>query len=47
MKFMEDTSELIQKIKDRLRSKQKSYVDRWRRDPEFEVGDDFFLKVSL
>ena len=37
-------------IKERLKttqSRQKSYVDNYRRDLEFEVGDHVFLKVSL
>jgi hypothetical protein len=27
-------------------SRQKSYVDHWRRELSFEVGDYMYLKVS-
>ncbi|GLT29333.1 hypothetical protein SLA2020_042070 [Shorea laevis] len=47
--LVQQSSEIVQLIKERLRaaqSRQKSYADRRRRDLEFEVGDQVFLKVS-
>ena len=28
------------------RSRQKSYVDPWRREVEFEIGDMVFIRVA-
>ncbi|GLU19566.1 hypothetical protein SLE2022_358110 [Rubroshorea leprosula] len=47
--LVQQSSEIVQLIKERLRaaqSRQKSYADRRRRDLEFKVGDQVFLKVS-
>lgn len=43
------TTKKVKMIKANLktaRDRQKSYVDNWRRDLEFEVGDRVFLKLS-
>lgn len=47
--FVQDTSEKVALIRDRLRtaqSRQKSYADQRRRSLEFAVGDQVLLKVS-
>ncbi|GKV18307.1 hypothetical protein SLEP1_g28708 [Rubroshorea leprosula] len=47
--LVQQSSEIVQLIKERLcaaQSRQKSYADKRRRDLEFEVGDQVFLKVS-
>ena len=44
-----DTMEKVRMIRERLKtiqSRQKSYADVRRRDPEFKVGDWIYLKVS-
>ena len=49
VKLIEVTSEKIQIIRERLKTaqdRQKSYVDTWRKELEFEVGDMVFLKVA-
>ena len=46
--LVKETSEKVDLIQKRLlkaRSRQKSYVDRWRRPLEFEVGNNVFSKV--
>ena len=46
--LVKDTSEKVDLIRKCLltaQSRQKSYVDRWRRPLEFKVGDHVFLKV--
>ena len=46
--LVRDTSEKVELLRNRLlmvESRQKSYVDRWLRPLEFEVGDHVFLKV--
>ncbi|GJT24449.1 hypothetical protein Tco_0894386 [Tanacetum coccineum] len=48
--IVQETTEKIFQIKERLktaRSRQKSYVDKWRKPLEFQVGDRVLLKVSL
>ena len=48
--LIRDTYEKVDLIRKRLlmaQSRQKNYVDRWRRPLEFEVGDHVFLKVML
>ncbi|KAL0545084.1 hypothetical protein IC582_020225 [Cucumis melo] len=47
--LVQTTNAAIQKIRARMltaQSKQKSYVDVWRKDLEFDVGDMVFLKVA-
>ena len=47
--LIQETEETVKLIRDRLKeafSRQKSYADRRRKDIEFEVGDQVFLKVS-
>ena len=47
--LVQETTRNIQLLKKRLetaRSRQKSYADPRRRDVEFKVGDQVFLKVS-
>ncbi|KAL5554966.1 hypothetical protein UlMin_037202 [Ulmus minor] len=47
--FIEETTEAIKKIKQRMetaQSRQKSYADKRRRPLEFQVGDSVFLKVA-
>ncbi|KAL5563812.1 hypothetical protein UlMin_033559 [Ulmus minor] len=47
--FIEETTEAIKKIKQRMetaQSRQKSYADKRRRPLEFQVGDLVFLKVA-
>ena len=44
-----EVEETVKLIRDRLKAtfdKQKTYVDLRRKDPEFEVDDEVFLKVS-
>jgi len=44
-----ETIDKIKVIKERMKtaqSRQKAYVDKWRKPLEFEVGDKIFLKVS-
>ena len=46
--LIRDTSENVDLIRKRLltaQSQKKSYVNRWRRPLEFEVGNHVFLKV--
>ena len=46
--WIEDGHEKVKLIRQRLeiaQSRQKSYADNQRRDLEFEVGDQVFLKV--
>jgi hypothetical protein len=46
---LEGTQEKVQQIKNRLviaQTRQKSYADRHRRDLEFIVGDQVFLKLT-
>jgi len=48
-KFLQQTSEKVRAIQERMRatqSRQKSYVDRRRRPLEFEAGDHVFLRVT-
>ena len=45
---MQDSLEKVRMIKERLlaaQSIQKAYVDNWRRELEFSVGDHVFLRV--
>ncbi|KAL0559403.1 hypothetical protein IC582_004012 [Cucumis melo] len=47
--LVQSTNEAIQKIRSRMhtaQSRQKSYADVRRKDLEFEVGDEVFLKVA-
>ncbi|GJW58418.1 hypothetical protein Tco_0105149 [Tanacetum coccineum] len=47
--FVQETTEKISQIKDRLkatRDRQKSYVDKRRKPPEFNVGDYIIEKVG-
>ncbi|KAA0056708.1 pol protein [Cucumis melo var. makuwa] len=47
--LVQSTNEVIQKIRSRMhtaQSRQKSYADVRRKDLEFEVGDEVFLKVA-
>jgi hypothetical protein len=47
--FVQDTSEKIRIIRDRMKAaqdRQKRYADRRRRPLEFNVGDKVYLKVS-
>ncbi|KAA0061618.1 ty3-gypsy retrotransposon protein [Cucumis melo var. makuwa] len=47
--LVQSTNEAIQKIRSRMhtaQSRQKSYADVRRKDLEFEVGDNVFLKVA-
>ena len=47
--LIQETEETVRLIRDRLKEdfdRQKSYVDRRRKDIEFEVGDQVFLKLS-
>ena len=44
------TSEKVKVVRDNLkiaRDRQKSYADNRRKDLQFEIGDRFFLKISL
>ena len=48
--LVKDTSEKVDLIRKRLlmaQSRQKNYINRWRRHLSFEVGDHMFLKVML
>ena len=48
--MVKETKEKVQVIQQRLKvssDRQKSYTDLKRKDIECEVGDKFFLKVSL
>ena len=47
--IVQQTTEKVRLIQDRMRtaqSRQKSYHDRRRKDLEFEVGDQVFLRVT-
>ncbi|KAE8721419.1 Detected protein of unknown function [Hibiscus syriacus] len=47
--LVRETEDTVRLIRDRLREafdRQKSYADKRRKDIEFEVGDQVFLKVS-
>ena len=47
--WVRDTTEKVVLIRKRLlmaQSRQKNYVDRWKRYLEFAVGDHVFLKIS-
>ena len=47
--LVKDTEEKVQIIQQRLKAasdRQRSYVNLKRKDIEFEVGDEVFLKVS-
>ena len=49
MELIDITLEKIRIIRDRLKvvqDRQKSYIDTWRRELEFEVKDMVFLKVA-
>ena len=44
------TSEKVKVVRDNLkiaRDRQKSYADNRRRDLQFKIGDQVFLKISL
>ena len=48
--LVKDTEEKVQVIRQRLKAasdRQKSYANLKRRDIEYNVGDEVFLKVSL
>ena len=48
-KFLQQTTEKVKVIQDRMRatqSQQKSYADKTRRPLEFEVSDHVFLRVT-
>jgi len=45
--MIQETIEIIGRIREHIRvahSRQKSYADKRKRPPEFQVGDKFFLK---
>ena len=45
---MQMTSEKVKVVRDNLkiaRDRRKSYVDNYRRDLQFEIGDQVFLKI--
>jgi hypothetical protein len=49
LEIVQDTKDKIALIRKRMltaQSRQKSYADRRRRNLEFEIGDQVFLKVS-
>ena len=48
--MVQQTIEKVKLIQERMRtaqSRQKSYLDKRRKDLEFEVGDHVFLRVTL
>ena len=47
--LVQDSTERVRIIRERLlaaQSREKAYVDNWRRELEFSVGDHVFLRVS-
>ncbi|XP_022852559.1 uncharacterized protein LOC111374158 [Olea europaea var. sylvestris] len=47
--IIDRTVHVVEKIRDRVKvaqNRQKSYVDRRRKDLEFQIGDKVFLKVA-
>ncbi|XP_071921770.1 uncharacterized protein [Coffea arabica] len=47
--WIEEAFEKVKLIRQKIRtvqSRQKSYVDNWRKDLEFEIGDKVFLKIT-
>jgi hypothetical protein len=48
-KVLRGTEKQVQMVLESLKvaqTRQKSYVDKWRRDVSFEIGDFVYLKVS-
>lgn len=46
---LKEAEKQVKLIRDRLKTaqtRQKSYIDNWRRDLEFAVGDHVYLRVS-
>ena len=47
--LVREALEKIELIRERMKetqSKQKSYSDKWRKDIEFSVGNEVFIKIS-